>query len=100
MSDSKGKKDSFLPKINNLKVFKMPSPNINSLLRHVGELRRMFSIFEIDVFAVNESKINRSVTDNEICISGTICVVEIAIDLGVEWLFIFERIIPSINGMV
>ena len=59
MSDSKGKKDSFLPKINKLQGFKMPSLNINIFLRHVDELRLMFPIFEIDVFAVNESKINR-----------------------------------------
>ena len=48
MSDSKGKKDYFFHEINNLKGFKMPSLNINSLLRYVDELRLMSPIFEID----------------------------------------------------
>ena len=78
-------------KFNNLKGFKMSSLNINSLLRHVDEVRLMFPIFEIDVFAVNESKIDRSVTDSEICIPGTLCFVDIAIDLGFEWLLIYIR---------
>ena len=70
MSDSEGKKDSCLHKIKNLRGFKIASLNINSLLRHVDELRLMLTNSKIDVFAVNESKIDSSITDNEISIPG------------------------------
>ena len=70
MSDSEGKKDSCLHKIKNLRGFKIAGLNINSLLRHVDELRLMLPNSKIDVFAVNESKIDSSITDNEISIPG------------------------------
>ena len=70
MSDSEGKKDSCLLKIKNLRGLKMASLNINSLLRHVDELRLMLPNSKIDVFTVNESKIDSSITDNEISIPG------------------------------
>jgi exonuclease III len=68
MPDSEGKKDSYLHKIKKLRGLKIASFNINSLLRHVDELRLMLSDSEIDVFAINESKIDNSV--NEISIPG------------------------------
>ena len=61
MPDSEGKKDSYLHKIKKLRGLKIASLNINSLLRHVDELRLMLSDSEIDVFAINESKIDNSV---------------------------------------
>jgi exonuclease III len=70
VSDSEGKKDSCLHKIKNLRGLKIASLNINSLLRHIDELRLMLSDSEIDVFAINESKIDNSVNDSEISIPG------------------------------
>ena len=70
MSDSEGKKDSCLHKFQNLRGLKIASLNINSLLRHVDELRLMLSNSEIDVFAINESKIDNSVKGSEISIPG------------------------------
>ena len=70
MPDSEGKKDSCLHKIKKLRGLKIASLNINSLLRHVDELRLMLSDSEIDVFAINESKIDNSVKDSEISIPG------------------------------
>jgi hypothetical protein len=58
MPDSEGKKDSYLHKIKKLRGLKTASLNINSLLRHVDQLRLMLSDSEIDVFAINESKLN------------------------------------------
>ena len=43
MSDPEGKKDSCLHEIKNLRGFKIASLNINSLLRHVDELRLMLT---------------------------------------------------------
>ena len=57
MPDSEGKKDSCLHKIKKLRGLKIASLNINSLLRHADELRLMLSDSEIDVFAINESKL-------------------------------------------
>ena len=70
MPDSKGKKDSCLHKIKKVRGLKIASLNVNSLLRHVDELRLMLSDSEIDVFAINESKIDNSVKDSEISIPG------------------------------
>ena len=70
MPDSEGKKDSCLHKIKKLRGLKIASLNINSLLRHVDELRLILSDSEIDVFAINESKIDNSVKDSEISIPG------------------------------
>ena len=70
MSDSEGKKDSCLHKFKNLRGLKIASLNINSLLRHVDELRLMLSDSEIDVFDINESKIDNTVKDSEISIPG------------------------------
>ena len=68
MSDSEGKKDSCLHKIKNLRGFKIL--NINSLLRQADELCLMLPNSKIGVFAVNESKIDSSITDNEISVPG------------------------------
>ena len=62
MPDYEGKKDSYLHKIKKLRGLKIASLNINSLLRHVDELRLMLSDSEIDVFAINESKIDNSIS--------------------------------------
>ena len=44
--------------------------NINSLLKHVDELRLMLPNSKIGVLAINESKIDSTVTESEISILG------------------------------
>ena len=60
----------------------------------------MLSDSEIDVFAINESKIDNSVKDSEISIPGYNMIRRDRNRLGVEWLFIFERYIPSMSGRI
>ena len=70
MSDSEGNKDICLHDIKNLKGFKIASLNINSLLRHIDELRMTITNLEVDVLTINETKIDNYVTDSEIEIPG------------------------------
>jgi hypothetical protein len=48
--------------------------NINSLLKHIDELRVLLANSSIDILAINESKIDDSIPDNEINIVGYIMV--------------------------
>ena len=48
--------------------------NINSLLKHIDELRVLLADSSIDILAINESKIDDSIPDNEINIVGYIMV--------------------------
>ena len=66
MSVSEGNKDISLHEIKNLKGFKIASLNINSLLRHIDELRMTITNLEVDVLAINETKVDNYVTDREI----------------------------------
>ena len=50
--------------------FKLALLNINSLSAHIDELRILLSDRPIDVLAVNESKLDDTISDNEIHISG------------------------------
>ena len=56
--------------LNNLKGLKVACLNINSLLKHIDELRVLMLNNSLDILAVNESKINESISDDEISISG------------------------------
>ena len=44
--------------------------NINSLTAHIDELRVLLADRPIDVLAINETKIDGKVSDNEVKISG------------------------------
>ena len=44
--------------------------NINSLLKHIDEIRHVLHSTPFDIFAINESKIDESIPDNEISIPG------------------------------
>ena len=50
----------------------MASININSLLKHVhiDELRVILGKHPLDILAINESKIDESISDNEIKVPG------------------------------
>ena len=66
--------DHPLHAITKLKGFKIASLNINSLLKHIDELRVLLAISSLDILAINESKIDDSIPDNEINIVGYIMV--------------------------
>ncbi|CAH3132643.1 unnamed protein product, partial [Porites lobata] len=50
--------------------FKLASLNINSLSAHIDELRILLSGRPIDILAINETKLDDTISDNEIHISG------------------------------
>ena len=54
----------------NLKGFKIASMNVNSLLKHVDEIRHVLLSAPFDIFAINETKIDELISDNEISIPG------------------------------
>ena len=61
---------STMRSVANLKGFKIASLNVNSLLKHIDEIRHVLCSTPFDIFAINESKIDESIPDNEISISG------------------------------
>ena len=50
--------------------FKLASLNINSLLAHIEELRVLLADRPIDVLAINETKLDSTVNDDEVYIPG------------------------------
>ncbi len=48
------------------KGLKIASLNINSLLKHLDEIRILLEKYTFDVLAINESKIDNSISNNEI----------------------------------
>ena len=53
-----------------MKGLKIACLNINSLSKHIDELRVVMLNNPLDILAINESKINESVSDDEISVSG------------------------------
>jgi hypothetical protein len=62
----------FLPDFNisNLKGLKIANLNINSLLKHIDEIRILLSDNPFDILAINETKIDSSILDAEIHIDN------------------------------
>lgn len=54
--------------------FKLPALNINSLLAHIEELRVLLADLPIDVLAINETKLDSTVNDNEVYIPGYVII--------------------------
>ena len=52
------------------KGLKIASLNINSLLKHLDEIRVLLEKYTFDILAINESKIDNSISNNEIHILG------------------------------
>ena len=52
------------------KGIKIASLNINSLLKHIDEIRVLLTEYTFDILAINESKIDNSISDNELHIFG------------------------------
>ena len=66
--------------------------NTNSLIKHIDEIRIFLAQHDIEILAINESKLDNSISDNEIAgyrgIAGyTVCRKE-EIDLVVGWSYI------------
>ena len=71
--NGKNNNSTFLNSLNKIahsKGFRIASLNVNSLLKHIDELRIMMEKNPLDVLAINESKIDESISDNEVKISG------------------------------
>ena len=56
--------------VTNLKGFKIATLNVNSLLKHIDEIRHVLFSAPFDIFAINESKMDELIPDNEISIPG------------------------------
>ena len=69
-----GECDSILHCVTKSKGLKIASLNVNSLLKHIDEIRHLLFKFPFDIFAINESKIDDSITDGEISIPGFILI--------------------------
>ena len=52
------------------KGLKIASLNVNSLLKHIDEIRVLLEKYTFDILAINESKIDNSIPDNEIHVIG------------------------------
>ena len=52
------------------KGLKIASLNVNSLLKHIDEIRVLLEEYTFDILAINESKIDNSIPDNEIHVIG------------------------------
>ena len=50
--------------------FKLASLNINKLITHIDQLRILLADNEIDILSFNETKLNETISDNEVNISG------------------------------
>lgn len=50
--------------------FKMACLNINSLTKHIDELRVVLSNQCVDILAINETKLDDTISDNEITVDG------------------------------
>ena len=50
--------------------FKLASLNLTSLVKHVDELRVFLANNEIDVLAINETRLDGTISDNEVHIHG------------------------------
>ena len=58
----------------NIKGFKIACININSLARHIDEIRSVLMSSSLEVLAINESKLDNSINNGEIYISGYVFV--------------------------
>ena len=58
---------SFLPK---MRGFKMALLNVGSLKKHIDEVRILLSDNSIDVLAINETRLDSTISDNEMHIRG------------------------------
>ena len=56
--------------VSKLKGLRIANLNVNSLLKHVDEIRIMLTKYPFDILAINETKLDYSILDSEIDING------------------------------
>ena len=72
------------------------SLNINSLLKHIDQLRMIMQTMPVDIFAINETKIDESLSDNEIFLA-IISYVKIEVDMVVVFFCTSAKLYHSLN---
>jgi exonuclease III len=58
----------------NIKGFKIACINVNSLMKHIDEIRFILTSTTLEVLAINESKLDNSINDGEIHIHGYVSI--------------------------
>ncbi len=58
----------------NTKGFKIACINVNSLMKYIDEIRFILTSTNLEVLAINESKLDNSVNDGEIHIPGYVSI--------------------------
>ena len=58
--------------LNNIKGLRIASLNVNSIVKHIDEMRILLESKSIIILLINESKMDDTVLDNEIYISSYI----------------------------
>ena len=53
-----------------MRGFKLASLNVTSIIKHIDELRVLLVDHSIDVLAINETRLDSTINDNEVHISG------------------------------
>ena len=56
--------------LNNIRGLRIASLNVKSIAKNIDEIRILLESKSIDILLINESKIDDSVSDNDIYISG------------------------------
>ena len=51
-----------------MRGFKLAALNVRSLVNHIDELRVLLATSPIDVLAINETWLNPTISDNDVCI--------------------------------
>ena len=82
--------DHSLHAIAKSKGLKIASLNVNSLLNHTDEIRVLLEKYTFDILAINESKIDNSIPDNEIHVIGYDLIRNDRNRYGAVWLCTFE----------
>ena len=62
--------DSEINIIAKSKGLKIANLNVNSLMKHLDEIRLILNNNALDILAINESKIDNQISNNEIHIDG------------------------------
>ena len=68
----------------------MGSLNINSLCKHIDELRALMVGEPLDILAINETKLESEHCDGCSIYQGTLLFIEIEISLVEEFVFIYD----------
>ena len=70
MQNNLGNQGNPLNFLNSIKGLRIASLNVNSIVKHIDEMRILLERKSIDILLLHESKIHDTVLDNEIYICG------------------------------